>query len=245
MNFSNQPKIKAVLFDWDLTLGAALGDVSAMERTAALLRHADLSYSPAAIEAARLERRLRIEAGRLPGPLTPQTKVGLIEYYRQLLELLGHREALPEVAEQIYNAYVHLPFVFYPDTLPALHRLADSGVRLGVITNHSPQIRPVIEEKLAEFVRPDHILISGELDLYKPDRAIFVRGAESLETSAEQCLYVGDNLEVDAVGAVEVGGYGCGLWCDRSRQPTPETLPPAVHRITQLSQILNWLDGEL
>src|SRR5262245_28183245 len=105
--------IKAVLFDWDLTLGAALGDVSAVERTAALLRHAGLSYGHAAIEAARRERRLRIEAGWLPGPLAPQTKAGLIEYYRQLLELLGHPEALPEVAEQIYDAYAHLPFVFY------------------------------------------------------------------------------------------------------------------------------------
>jgi HAD superfamily hydrolase (TIGR01549 family) len=243
-NTNHNHQIKTVLFDWDMTLGAVLGDVPAVERTSALLQHVGLSYNHNAIEAARKERQARIEAGRLPGPLAPQTKEGLILYYQQLLELLGHPEALPEVAEQIYDAYAHLPFIFYPDTLPALHRLAARGVGLGVITNHSPLIRPVIETRLAEFVRPEHILISGELELYKPDRAIFIKGAASLATPAGQCLYTGDNLEVDAVGAVQAGGYGCGLWCDRSGRTTPAILPPSVHHITQLSQILKWLDGK-
>ena len=243
MDNSNH-SIKTVLFDWDMTLGAILGDVPAVERTVALLRHIGLSYSPQAIEAARRERQDQIEAGRLPGPLAPQTKGGLIVYYQQLLELLGHPEALPEVAEQLYEAYTRLPFVFYPDTLPTLRRLAAGGVRLGIITNHSPLIRPVIETGLAEFVRPEHILISGELDLYKPDPAIFRQGAASLDTPAGQCLYAGDNLEVDAIGAVQAGGYGCGLWCDRSGRPAPEMLPPTVHRITGLGQILHWLDGK-
>jgi FMN phosphatase YigB (HAD superfamily) len=244
MTPSNQAKIKAVLFDWDMTLGAALGDVSAVERTSALLRHAGLSYNHELIEAAKQERQARIEAGRLPGPLAPQTKQGLIVYYQQLLELLGHPEALPEVAEEIYNAYAHLPFVFYPDTLPALEVLAARGLRLAIITNHSPAIRPVIEGSLGEFIQPQHILISGELDLYKPDRAIFVEAAARLQTPAGRCLYVGDNLEVDAIGAVKFGGYACGLWCDRSNQPAPDTLPPGVRRITELSQVLNWVDGK-
>jgi HAD superfamily hydrolase (TIGR01549 family) len=227
-----------------MTLGAALGDVSTVERTSALLRHAGLSYSRELIEAARQERQARIEAGRLPGPLAPQTKQGLVVYYQQLLELLGHPAALPEVAEEIYNAYAHLPFVFYPDTLPALQALAARGLRLAIITNHSPAIRPVIEGSLSEFVQPEHILISGELDLYKPDRAIFVEAAARLQIPAGRCLYVGDNLEVDAIGAVEAGGYACGLWCDRSNQPAPDTLPPGVRRITELSQVLNWVDGK-
>lgn len=243
INLSNPVKIRAVLFDWDMTLGAALGDVSAVERTSALLRHVGLTYSDELIEAARQERQARIEAGRLPGPLAPQTKQGLIVYYQQLLKLLGHPEALPEVAEEIYNAYAHLPFVFYPDTLPALEALAAQGLGLGIITNHSPAIRPVIEASLGEFIQPQHILISGELDLYKPDRAIFVEAAARLETPAGQCLYVGDNVEVDALGAVASGGYACGLWCDRSNQPAPDNLPPRVRRITELSQVLNWVDG--
>ncbi|MBI1877546.1 MAG: HAD family hydrolase [Chloroflexi bacterium] len=239
---SKQFKIKAVLFDWDLTLGAALGDISAVERTVALLRQVGLNYDSAAIAAARTQRQAQIEQGQLPGPLAPQTKADLIVYYQQLLSLLGHAEPSPQLGEQVYNTYAHLPFVFYPDTLPAFRALAGRSLKLGIITNHSPDIRSVIEAKLGEFVQPEHIIISGEIGLYKPGRAIFLEGATCLGMPTEHCLYVGDNLEVDAVGAVKAGGYACGLWCDRSPQPAPENLPQAVYRITELGQVLNWVD---
>jgi FMN phosphatase YigB (HAD superfamily) len=237
-------KIRAVLFDWDMTLGAALGEVSTLERTAALLRQVGLSYSPQAVAAARTQRQARIEQGQWSGLLAPQTKEDLIIYYLQLLHLLGQPDPSPQLAEQIYNAYAQLPFVFYPDTLPTFQALAGRQVYLGIITNHSPDIRPVIEAKLGEFIRPEHITISGEIGLYKPDRAIFREAAVRLNVPAGQCLYVGDNLEVDAIGAVGGGGYACGLWCDRSNQPGPKNLPLAVYRITRLGQVLNWLDGQ-
>ena len=233
--------IKAVLFDWDMTVGAALGNISAIERTSALLRHVGLNYSHEVISTARNERQTRIEQGLLPGPIAPQTKEGLIVYYQQLLSLLRHPEALPSLAEEIYTAYAHLPFVLYPDTLPALRALAGQAVQLGVISNHSPHIRPVIETHLGEFVRPEHIVISGEINLYKPGRAIFLEAARRLDLPAGQCLYVGDNLEVDAIGAVTAGGYACGLWCDRSDESAPEDLPQGVYRIIELGQVLPYV----
>lgn len=243
MNVSTQPKIKAVLFDWDMTLGAALGNISSAERTVALLRHVGLDYSMEAVEAARVQRQTRIERGQLSGPLAPQTKDGLIVYYQQLLELLGHPEPSAHLGEQVYNAYARLSFIFYPDTLPVVHALAVQGIPLGIITNHSPAIRPVIETELGAFVAPDSILISGELNLYKPAPAIFRQAAVRLQIPAAHCLYVGDNLEVDAAGAV-AAGYGLGLWCDRSSQPAPENLPQSVYRITDLEQVIKYVDGK-
>lgn len=244
MDYSNQSKIKAVLFDWDMTLGAALGDVSIGERTSTLFRRLGLNYDREAIIAAMAQRRQAIEQGSLPGPLVPQTKEMLIRYYGQILQILNCPEVSVQLCQQIYDEYAHLPFVFYPDTLPAFQGLAAQAIRLGIITNHSPEIRPVIEEKLQEFVRPEHIIISGELNLYKPEPAIFIEGATRLETPMTQCMYVGDNLEVDAIGAVTAGGYAYGLWCDRSDRPAPEKFPPAVYRIIGLEQVLNWVDGK-
>jgi HAD superfamily hydrolase (TIGR01549 family) len=245
MNPSNHQPIKAVLFDWDMTLGAALGNVSSGERTSSLLRRLGLNYNSETVVTAMAQRRQAIEQGALPGPLVPQTKEMLVQYYQQLLNILDCAEASPQLCEQIYDEYVRLPFVFYPDALPAFRALAARAIRLGIITNHSPYIRPVIEENLQEFVRPDQIVISGELNLYKPDPPIFIEGAARLETPVEQCLYVGDNLEVDAIGAVAAGGYAWGLWCDRSGRPAPEKFPPAVQRITDLGQVLNWVDSKL
>lgn len=242
MNVSTQPTIKAVLFDWDMTLGAALGNISSVERTVALLHHVGLDYSMEAVEAARAQRQTQIEQGQLPGPLAPQTKDGLILYYQQLLALLGYPEPSAHLGEQVYSGYAHLAFIFYPDTLPAVRVLAAQGIPLGIITNHSPAIRPVIETELGAFVAPESILISGELNLYKPDPAIFRQAAARLQIPAAHCLYVGDNLEVDAAGAV-AAGYGLGLWCDRSSQPAPENLPRRVSRITDLEQVIKYVDG--
>ena len=243
MGHSNRPEIKAVLFDWDMTLGAALGSISTGERTSTLFRRLGMNYDSEAIVTAMAQRRQAIEQGAVPDPLAPQTKEMLIRYYQQLLQLLDGAEASAQLCEQIYDEYAHLPFVFYSDTLPAFQTLAAQAIQLGIITNHSSQIRSVIEEKLQEFVRPEHIIISGELDLYKPDPPIFIEAAARLEMPVEQCLYVGDNLEVDAIGAVTAGGYACGLWYDRSDRSAPEKFPPAVYRITELGQVLNWVDG--
>jgi putative hydrolase of the HAD superfamily len=236
-------QIQAVLFDWDMTLGATLGGVSIGERLAALFRRVGLSHESEAIMAAIEQYQEAIRSGQLRGHLIPQEKADIIHYYQQLLAILGQPEVPPQLAEQIYSEYAYLPFVFYEDTRPTLAALAERGLRLGIITNHSPAIRPVIEQELAEFVSPEHILISGELDLYKPEPAIFREAAHRLGTPAQACMYIGDNLRVDAIGAVMAGGYGRGLWCDRAGEALPADLPPGVYRIRELGQSLAYIEA--
>jgi putative hydrolase of the HAD superfamily len=236
-------QIQAVLFDWDMTLGATLGGVSIGERLAALFQRVGLVHESEAITAAIEQYQEAVLSGRLRGHLIPQEKADIIHYYQELLAILGQPEVPPQLAAQIYSEYAHLPFVFYEDTRPTLAALAERGLRLGIITNHSPAIRAVIEQELAGFVSPHHILISGELDLYKPDPAIFREAANRLETPAGACMYIGDNLQVDAIGAVAAGGYGRGLWCDRAGQATPADLPGGVYRISELSQALAYIEA--
>jgi FMN phosphatase YigB (HAD superfamily) len=243
MNHSSPYPVKAVLFDWDLTLGATLGDVSWGERLAALFEQAGLRYESEAILAAIGQRRQAIQEGRLPGLLKPQEKDDILLYYQQLLHLLGHAETSAPLLEQIYTGYAFLPFVFYPDALPALQAVAAQKLQLGIITNHVPQIRPVIEDRLKGLVLPEHIIISSELGVYKPEPAIFQEAAIRLGLPADRCMYIGDNLEVDAIGAVAAGGYACGLWCDRLGQAQIENFPEHVYRITQLNQIFTYIDS--
>ena len=124
----------------------------------------------------------------------------------------------------------------------AFQTLAGLGMPLGIITNHTPEIRPVIEATLGGYVEPKNIVISGEEGIYKPDRSIFLNAAARLGLPAKQCLYIGDNLEVDAMGAV-ASGFAGGIWCDRSGLPPSENLPPNVYRITELGQILPSISG--
>lgn len=233
--------IKAVLFDWDFTLGAVLNELSDGERFSMLFRNLGLHYDGEAITAAIAQRQRDIERGSLHGEIRPQTREQYALYYQQLLARLGHPDVPRQLAERLYEGYAHLPFVLYKDTVPAFQALAAQGILLGVITNHSSAIRPAIEELLGGFIPPEHIVISDELGVCKPDRAIFVQATVCLKTPAKQCMYVGDNLVVDAIAAVTSGDYACALWLDNSGYDNMEKLPRNVYRITTLVETLEYL----
>jgi FMN phosphatase YigB (HAD superfamily) len=236
-------KIKAVLFDWDLTLGAVLGGVSNEERLSILFHNIGLHYDSENITEAIAQRQRDIERGSLQGEVRPQTREQYILFYQQLLTILGHPDPPRQLAERLYEGYADLPFILYKDTVPTLQALAAQRILLGIITNHSSAIRSVIKELLGEFIPPEHVIISDELGVYKPDRMIFVQAAAHLKTPTRQCVYVGDDLAVDAIATVTSGDYARALWLDRSGCSKGEKLPRNVYRITTLIETLEYLLG--
>ena len=141
--------IKAVLFDWDFTMGATCGDVSVPERLATLLNHLGFSYDVDTIGEAVAQHKEQYLHSR--GGTSPrlQTRDEWLRYYVELLGLLGHNDAngdSEEIAAQMFDEYAQLPFALYPDVHPALNELSERGYPLGVISNHSTNIRPKMIE---------------------------------------------------------------------------------------------------
>lgn len=235
--------VRLVLFDWDMTLGAALGRVSWSERTTALFQHVGLAFEHDQIAAALDKYWLDVYRNHMPQKPPSQTREALKRYYQQVLAILGQPDPDLKLSEQIYIAYAYLPFELYASTLPTLQALLDRGFQVGVITNHAPDIRPTIEAMLGAYIGPSQITISGELEIYKPAAGIFLKTAERFGVPVEQCMYVGDNLEVDAIAAVEKGGYAAGLWYDQSEREPPSKLPDNVHRITDLGAVMAYVNS--
>ncbi len=239
----NLGQITAVLFDWDLTLAYAEGIDTYGERLQTLFHHAGLDYSVEAIEAA--VREYQTDTGILDQK-TPesilQTRQNIADYYRQVLVRLGYINDNWTFYDQLYDVFAKVPAILYKDSLPILQALKKRGLVLGIITNHSSLIRPVINEHVGEYVSDSHVIISQDLQVYKPDPVIFRHATRQIGISPENCLFVGDNLEVDAIGAVQQGGIGLGLWIDRETDTAvPPRLPKRVHRITSLSQIKHFI----
>lgn len=238
---SEENRISAILFDWDFTLAYTLGDVSPGRRMAALFEQAGLSYSPEAVEAALLRYQQAARQGKVQSLHQMQRRQDLTRLYRNLLTHLGHPETSREIAYRLYSAYAHLPTMLYDDARPALQVLQQQGLKLGVLSNHAVSVRDVIEHFVGDFIPSRHITISEEVGVHKPSKTIFRRAAGRMRTPPAQCLYVGDNLIVDAVGAVQIGGYGLGLWLDRRGKDTSRSLPPNVTRITSLRQVADFV----
>ena len=236
-------KVTAVLFDWDLTLAYAEGIDTYGQRLQTLFHHAGLDYPIEAIEAAVHD--YQIDTGIL-GQKSPesilQTRQNIAGYYRQVLSRLGYVNENWTFYDQLYDVFAKVPAILYDDSLPILQRLVKRSLVLGIITNHSSLIRPVINEYVGKYISDSHVIISQDLQVYKPDPVIFRHATRQIGVLPENCVFIGDNLEVDAVGAVQQGGFGLGLWIDReTAMVVPPRLPEHVHRITSLSQVAQFV----
>ena len=230
-------QIKAILLDWDMTLAQVMGDTSPEARLQALFQWAGMEYSIDEVKTAVVVARQKMNINGY----TPQTQREIAEYYQHILRHLGADNTSWAVANYLYDAYSYMPFSLCDDSMPVLRYLHQTGFTLGIISNHSRLIRPVIEETLGDLVDSSHIFISQELGLYKPAASIFLRAAAALKISPEFCIFVGDNLDVDAIGAVEKGEFHTGLWLDRNGSLPPYDFPPHVHRITTLEDVVQYI----
>jgi putative hydrolase of the HAD superfamily len=131
----------------------------------------------------------------------------------QALETLGYGLSPedPRIARAV-EAYFS---AFYPNcrlipgTMELLGELAER-YPLGMVTNFTdgPAARKIIDLLgLNPFFR--HVFVSGELGYRKPHPSLFERLVRALGVSAEEVLFVGDDLETDVRGARDAGLQAC------------------------------------
>jgi HAD superfamily hydrolase (TIGR01509 family) len=85
-----------------------------------------------------------------------------------------------------------------------LDRLCESGLRLSLASNAEPSLRRKLEE-LGLADRFDHLAISGEVGIEKPDPRFFLGALDTLGVPPERAVHVGDLYEIDVVGARSAG----------------------------------------
>lgn len=101
----------------------------------------------------------------------------------------------------------------FDDALPCLDRLADAGVRVGVITNGEADYQRAKLDRTGLGDRFEHVVASGAVGVAKPDPGIFLHACALFDTAPGDALYVGDRLLTDAVGAASAGLTG--VWLNR------------------------------
>lgn len=131
-----------------------------------------------------------------------------LNFTKRRLVALGLRstqaaELAPKISaymDENYKPQVHVPH----DTYDLLEFLKSSGYILGVVSNREePYADDLKKIKMDSFF--EFLLAGGEINSFKPDRAIFERALELAGTSASETMYVGDNYFADVVGARRAG----------------------------------------
>lgn len=92
----------------------------------------------------------------------------------------------------------------FADAVPVLDAIRARGIRMGVVSNWPPTLEQTLERAgLRHYF--DVIVSSGVVGFAKPHPRIFETAAEALGLPAMRILYVGDDLEHDALGAPRAG----------------------------------------
>lgn len=118
--------------------------------------------------------------------------------------------ATNELADQFHRHYYEVVDDFsepFPGLSELLTYLTDKKIKLGVITNGMKETQWGKVERIGanRWIPKENILVSEEVELVKPDKAIFQMMEASLQISPDELLYIGDSWQHDVIGAMEAG----------------------------------------
>lgn len=110
----------------------------------------------------------------------------------------------------------------FNDVFTTLEALQERGFILGVVTNRQYGGRPFFQdlEELGLFKYFDrrHIAVSADLQVRKPNPAIFKYALEGLDVAPEEAAMVGDSLRADVYGAKQLNMLA--IWKPKMRMRT-------------------------
>ena len=127
----------------------------------------------------------------------------------------------------------------YPWSAEVLGALA-TRFRLGMITNGAPDLQRLKLQGTGLSAYFDPLVVSGDLDVGKPERAIFERALALAAVEPEHAVMVGDSWSRDMLGALALGMRG--IWVNPTALPLPDQSASmrlmAVHDLRDVSATL-------
>jgi len=125
----------------------------------------------------------------------------------------------------------------YPDSLPALQRIT-ARWPLVSLTNGNADL-----QRIGIHTHFTHHICARDTGTAKPDPRIFLAAAELLGVPPAAILHVGDDPEMDMLGARDAGLRTA--WINRSGLPWPTALgPPPELDLRDMTALADWLDAQ-
>jgi len=199
--------IKAVFFDFFNTL--VYFDPPREKHYADTAAEFGIAISPAAVAAALPEADAWWRSENFKSPIKDREQAAKYDAYRGYgLRILRDAETAvePEQALQTLAKAFSIGFKFknYGDSLPALQALKDKNIQMGVISNIGESLDSYLDK--AGFTGYfTYNVTSFEAGYDKPQPQIFQLALKRARATAAEALFVGDQYDLDVVGARNAG----------------------------------------
>lgn len=227
--------IRAIFFDLDDTL---LNDTEASERCAEQVARelgGDLGIAPEDLGAAYIDAAIEFWENLEPGgPRPPGSGIRRSMWRRALRKCGVADDALADRMAQRYDemriGYVEL----YPEVVPVLSDLR-GRYHLAIITNgyRETHAAKIARLELNRFF--DNLVLAGEVELVKPDPAIFRHAMESAGVGAGESVMVGDRFNRDVAGAHSAGMRA--IWVNVRNERVPDGARPPEATISSIGEL--------
>ena len=230
--------IKAVFFDLYQTL--IRYDPPREQLQAKVLKEFGIDVAPEAIRRALLiadefiyQEHARWSLSKRP---TEEKMAVYAQYQRILL-----KEAEVDASEQLIVGVLgkmqqfDLKLVLFDDVVPVLTQLRERRLILGLISNVDHDITPLCDELgLSSLLQV--VVTSQNAGFNKPQPEIFREALRQAGVEPSEAIYVGDQYQIDVVGASEAGIKGVLL--DRGDDFREVTDCPRIQNLTDVVKYL-------
>jgi len=201
--------IKAIFFDWFNTLARFDPPRSELYRKAFQQFGIELTLEQTMRGVLTADRYYFEENARRPADeRSPAEQMELYSCYPEAIVAeagIKVAEDLPlKVLKVAWERFQGLTFVLFDDVLSTLQTLKGRGLILGVLTNANKDMQP-INRKLGLEGLLDFFVTSREAGADKPKPPMFLAALDRAGVEAGEAVHVGDQYEIDVVGARGVG----------------------------------------
>lgn len=162
------------------------------------------------------------------------------ELYRELLEHLHWKKAttLDEWLAYWFSEFFECT-VLMDGAVDVIHFLRSKGLKLGLITNGSVHSQHAKIDRVGIRHHFDTIVVSGEVQVKKPDRKIFEIALDRLRVEPGTSLYVGDHPGNDIQGARDAGLTT--VWLEGFREWDVQEIQPH-YTIRELKELIKMFE---
>ena len=230
--------IKAVFFDLYNTLVGY--DPPREEIQARVLKEFGIEVSPEAFRHPLVIADEFIYQEHARSPLSKRSKEETMALYAQYQGIVL-KEAGIDVSQELITGILgkwqqsNYKLVLFDDAMPALIHLKELGLILGLISNVDRDITSLCQE-LGLSVLLQVVITSQEVGFNKPQPEIFQEALKQAGVKSSEAIYVGDQYQIDVVGANEAGMRGVLL--DRGGYFEDITDCPRIRSLTEVTEHL-------
>jgi 5'-nucleotidase len=151
--------------------------------------------------------------------------------FLKTMEVIKYR-ATEQEADQFHERYNNVMYNYikpYHGVIPLLKKLQKIGVTIGVITNgsYNIQFKKIEKIKISPYISKDHLFVSEELGIAKPNKHIFDIVRRKCGKDEKKPLFIGDAWDLDILGAMNAGWDAIYL-NTRNEPPTTDHVPYAI-----------------